>query len=287
MKPYYRLKRVLKLVRWEWRRWQAARRWGRDALARSPVVVGNAMAKAGSHLLIQVLEGLVEIGPFVNPGFPPLNRFEDNSPLPEEVIIAGIRRLRSGDIAYGYLPARTPYLELFAEPGRAMVFIYRDPRDLLVSHVFYATEMYPGHGMHRYYTEHLSTMEERLNAAIRGVDEPGFELGSVRQRIESYIGWLDQERVHCVRFEDLIERRDWTLNRLLDYLAGMGFEPSVPREQAVAVLKRAIQPRRSGTFRKGKPGGWREHFTEANKALFKEVAGDLLIRLGYEEDNAW
>jgi hypothetical protein len=63
--------------------------------------------------------------------------------------------------------------------------------------------------------------------------------------------------------------------------------PHVPRGQAVEILTDAIAPRKSGTFRKGKPGNWQEHFTEANKALFKETAGDLLVRLGYEKDNDW
>ncbi len=57
---------------------------------------------------------------------------------------------------------------------------------------------------------------------------------------------------------------------------------AVPRGQAVAALAAGIAPRKSGTFRKGQPGEWREHFTEENKARFKAVAGDLLERLGYE-----
>ena len=53
------------------------------------------------------------------------------------------------------------------------------------------------------------------------------------------------------------------------------------------MLEQAIAPKKSGTFRKGQPGNWREHFSEANKAFFKENAGDLLIRLGYEKDHDW
>ena len=90
MKAYYHLKRVLKLGRLELRRYWATRRWGEDALQRAPRVFGNAMPKAGSHLLIQILWGLTEVGPFVNPGFPPVNRFEDNSHLPKEVILKNL-----------------------------------------------------------------------------------------------------------------------------------------------------------------------------------------------------
>jgi hypothetical protein len=141
--------------------------------------------------------------------------------------------------------------------------------------------------MHRYYTETLHSMEERINAAICGVNQPGSELTPIRARYEGYLDWLERPGVLCLRFEDLILNRDAALGLLLDYLERRGFRPEISPSQAIQVLADAIAPHKSGTFRKGKPGNWREHFTEANKALFKEKAGDLLIRLGYEEDNNW
>jgi hypothetical protein len=141
--------------------------------------------------------------------------------------------------------------------------------------------------MRRYYTERLHTMEERINAAIQGVDEPGSELTPVRRRYEGYLGWLEQPEVLSLCFEDLILDRQAALERLLGYLEQRGLTLKMPRSKAVAALQAAIAPKKSGTFRKGQPGNWREHFTEANKALFKENAGDLLIRLGYEVNNEW
>jgi len=281
------LKHSLKLLRWQARRTIAALRWGSGNLNKMPAVLGNAMPKSGSHLIIQVLQGLPRLGPFVNPGFPPVNRSESNSKLPDEIILQNIQRMRPGDIGYGYLPAKEPFLSSLTGQGKATVFVYRDPRDVIVSHVFYAAQMHPGHGMHRYYTEELTSMEERINAAIQGVQEPGAQLSSVRDKYAGYLDWLEQPEVLCLRFEDLILARDIALGKLLDYLDQRGFKPSMPREQAVQVLAQAIMPRKSGTFRKGKPGNWREHFTPANKIHFKELTGDLLIRLGYEENNQW
>ena len=43
----------------------------------------------------------------------------------------------------------------------------------------------------------------------------------------------------------------------------------------------------SSFFRKGVVGDWRNVFTERDKYVFKEEAGDLLIKLGYEEDSDW
>jgi sulfotransferase 6B1 len=283
----FTIKHYLKLARWQARRATTALRWGPGAMSKVPAVLGNAMPKSGSHLIIQVLEGLVNLGPFVNPGFRPVNRSEDNRKLPDAAVVHNIRRMRLGDIAYGYVQAREPFLSLLSEPQRATIFVYRDPRDMVVSHVFYATTMHTGHGMHRYYTKTLHSMEERINAAIEGVTVAGSELSSLRSKYESYLGWLEQPYVLCLRFEDLILERETALGKILDYLEAHGFNPQVARQQALATLQEAIVPRKSGTFRKGQPGNWREHFTPANVARFKEHTGDLLLRLGYEHEQDW
>jgi hypothetical protein len=77
------------------------------------------------------------------------------------------------------------------------------------------------------------------------------------------------------------------MGRVLDHLQARGFTADMPREQAIAVLEEGIAPRASGTFRKGQPGEWRQHFTPANIASFKQVTGDLLQRLGYETSAQW
>jgi hypothetical protein len=285
MNVYYTTKHWLKLGRWRMRRLVAARRWGAKELEKTPAVLGNAMPKSGSHLISQVLHGLPRLGPFVNPGFPPVNRSEDNHKLPDQAVLANILRMRAGDIAYGYVNSREPFLSALTQPGRATLFIYRDPRDMIISHVFYATQMHASHGMHHYYTQVLKTMEERINAAIQGVEEPDSELSPIRAKYEGYLGWLEQPAALCLRFEDLILDRQAALGRLLDYLEQRGFTPRLERPQAIAVLEQAILPRKSGTFRKGQPGNWQEHFTDKNRAFFKEMAGDLLVKLGYEEGN--
>ncbi len=287
MSLYYVSKHWLKLVRWRIRRVHASLRWGSDRLAITPVVFGNAMPKSGSHLIIQILLGLTRLGPFVDPGFPPVNRSEDNLNLPEEVVLANIQCMRPGDIRYGYIHAREPYIQVLTRQGRATVFVYRDPRDMIVSHVFYATDIHKGHGMHEYYTQELNSVEERINAQILGVDELGFELSPVRKKYETYLGWIERPGVLCLRFEDLMLKRDEALNQLLNYMEANGFSPEVGRTKAIDMLKARIAPHRSGTFRKGKPGNWQEHFTEANKAIFKQATGDLLLQLGYEQGNNW
>jgi hypothetical protein len=100
--PYTRmlpnLKHTLKSIRYRLRRAQAARRWGVDRLAAMPAVLGNAMPKSGSHLLFQVLAGLVELGPFVDPGYPPVNRGEDNRKLADAAVLHAVNDMQPGEI---------------------------------------------------------------------------------------------------------------------------------------------------------------------------------------------
>jgi hypothetical protein len=281
------LKHSLKILRWTARRALAALRWGSANLAATPAVLGNAMPKSGSHLIIQVLQGLINVGPFVNPGFPPVDRTEDNRQISEAGIVANIYRMKPGDIGYGYLHAREPFTEAMTRPGMASVFVYRDPRDMIISHVFYATEIHQDHAMHRFYTEELTTMEQRINAAINGVNKGDLHMRGVKSRYEAYQDWLVNPDVLCLRFEDLILNRTATFNQLLDYLENKGLRSSVSRKRAVEFLNAAIEPHKSGTFRKGKPGNWREHFTQDNVDHFKKASGDLLLQLGYESDTDW
>jgi len=287
METYFQMKHILKTLRWQVRRQVTALRWGHSMLHRMPAVLGNAMPKSGSHLIIQILQGLTKIGPFVNTGFPPVNRSEDNQKLPHEKVMENILRMKPGDIAYGYVQASESFIEVMTKPTRATIFVYRDPRDMIISHVFYATDIHKGHGMHQYYTEVLTSTEERIDAQIFGVELPGYELSGVLTKYQAYLDWLTQPEVLSIRFEDLILNRDDALGSILDYLVARGFVPNCPRHESIDMLKSGIAPLKSGTFRKGKPGNWREHFSKRNIDHFKTATGDLLIRLGYEQDLNW
>ena len=201
-------------------------------------------------------------------------------------ILADLRHSPSSIIGWGYIEAAPENVAFLCKPDRVNYFIYRDPRDMLVSQVFFATDMHEENGMHKYYNS-LPDFGERLKAAITGIDRDGLHMVSVKQRYEGVFQWLEQKHVMCIRFEELINNRDATLNAMLDEVERTGYIIPTPREKALPILVEAIQPKKSHTFRSGKTGGWREHFTDEHKKVFKDVAGDLLVRLGYESNNDW
>ncbi len=127
-----------------------------------------------------------------------------------------------------------------------------------------------------------------MKVAINGIDRDGMRMVGVRGRYDAVFRWLDTGNVMCLRFEDLINNRESTLNGMLDYIENStGYKIPTPRSEAIPILVKAIQPRKSHTFRGGRTGDWRSHFTEEHKKMFKDAAGNLLVELGYEKNNDW
>ncbi|MFL7869831.1 MAG: sulfotransferase domain-containing protein [Anaerolineales bacterium] len=266
---------------------QAVWRWKRLSFTEAPPIFGNSKPKSGSHLLWQILNGFTRIMPYAYVAAEPIRTIrQDGGRRTVDRVAADLRRVPRGVIGWGYVEATPENVAVLCQPGRVNYFIYRDPRDMLVSQVFFATDMHEEHGMHAFYKS-LPDFGERLKVAITGLDRDGLKMVSVKQRYEGVFQWLEQPGVMCIRFEDLIDERDITLNAMLDEVEKTGYQIPTSREKSLAILIEAIQPKKSHTFRSGKTGGWREYFTDEHKSLFKEVAGDLLVRLGYEESEDW
>ncbi len=265
----------------------ASLRWKRLKFDEAPQVFGNAKPKSGSHLLLQVLNGLCQIAPYAYVDEEPVRVIRpDGKRQNTDEILAELKQIQRGVIGWGYLDATPENVAFLCQPERVNYFIYRDPRDLLVSQVYFATDMREEHGMHAYY-QSLPDFSTRLKAAITGVNIPGTHMVSVGERYAGVFKWFEQPSVMCIRFEDLIDNREITLNAMLNQIEKTGYKIPTGREKSIAVLTEAIQPKKSHTFRSGKTGGWRKHFTAEHKSLFKEVAGDLLVKLGYEKSNDW
>lgn len=279
---------LLKYLRHHLRRAGTSLRYQRS-LTGVPVLFANGFPKSGTHLLTQVLQGFSRIGPAVDSGLPAVLTYDGPTGQPRSLtgILRELRRLRPGDVAYGHLHAQPEIVSILCQDGFAPYFIYRDPRDVVLSHVHYVTEMEPAHVHHNYYRHELQTFDERLMVSILGRPELEVPFPDIRGRFEPYLGWLTPPEMLTLRFEDFISHRDETLQRVLEHARGRGFPLHLGEQEALQVLDSAIDPQQSPTFRSGKIGKWREAFTEEHKSLFKEVAGELLIELGYEETHDW
>ena len=281
------IKSLRRLLRSPGKYAQAVLRWKRFSFEEAPPIFGNSKPKSGSHLLLQILNGFTKIIPYKYVEADPVRTIEKGGRRKtEQEVLKELKQIPRGVIGWGYVEASPENVTFLCQPHRVNYFMYRDPRDMLVSQVFFATDMNEEHGMHQFYKS-LPDFGERLKVAITGIDQEGFYMVSVKQRYATVFEWLEQSHVMCIRFEDLINDRDNTLDAMLDEVESLGYKIPTPREKALSILVEAIQPKKSHTFRSGKTGSWREHFTEDHKNLFKDVAGDVLVKLGYEKNNDW
>lgn len=95
-----------------------------------------------------------------------------------------------------------------------------------------------------------------------------------------------------IRYESLVEdpRR---IRSALEWLEVESHDDMVEHMVALGDFKRNAggrepgQEDRAAEWRKGVVGDWRNYFTPADSALFKSLAGALLVELGYEKDLSW
>jgi sulfotransferase 6B1 len=252
-----------------------------------PILLGISFPKSGTHLLDQILLGFSRVAPFscrLHSFYAEYEGESGRKRAPEQAI-RWLDSLRPGDIASAHLFARPEVVARVTAPAYVPYFIFRDPRDVAVSHVFYVTEMEQNHVHHDYYRS-LPDFDTRLKVSILGRPEADIEFPDIVGRFAPYLDWLDRPSVMKIHFEDLIHDRAGILNRMIDH-----FLARVPlqaiRNLLLASLEASIDPGKSPTFRSGKTGEWEKHFSDEHKKIFKEVAGDLLIKLGYEKDNDW
>ncbi|HVD43791.1 MAG TPA: sulfotransferase domain-containing protein, partial [Rubrobacter sp.] len=96
-----------------------------------------------------------------------------------------------------------------------------------------------------------------------------------------------------VRYEDLLEHPNEEVERLLGFLGVDTDETLVEHCVSSASFEKLSRGRERGEedpssfYRKGVAGDWENYFTEEDRRVFKEEAGELLIRLGYERDLDW
>lgn len=252
-----------------------------------PILLGISFPKSGTHLLDQILLGFSNVAPYAKRLHSFYAEYEGESGIkraPEQAI-RWLDSLSPRDVASAHLFARPEAVMRVRSSKFIPFFIFRDPRDVVVSHVFYVTEMEKNHAHHAYY-QSLPDFNARLKASILGRPDAGIEFPNIAERFAPYMDWLNHPEALSIHFEDLIHARAATLNRILDHFL-IRVPLQSPRELILDSLESSINPSRSPTFRSGKTGEWKKYFTDEHKRIFKDAAGDLLIRLGYEKDNNW
>jgi hypothetical protein len=248
-----------------------------------PPFIVSSVPKSGTHLTHQILNGVPslshdinnqEIKFFVNN--PPTGFYEDH--------IRRLKNLKPNEFGLGHLHFTSRYANLLKELHLKHVFVYRDPRDVLISLTYFIPEKWTLHPLHEPF-KNLTTKQRSL-ALIKGIKG---KFPNFKEYFGPFYGWLhDKDSLH-VSFEDLVgtdDSRQQTLHKIIRYLWNHHPTP-LPAHRLVELMESNIEPTQSRTFRKGKIGSWKEEFDEETKNAFKDVAGQLLIETGYEKNHEW
>jgi len=169
--------------------------------------------------------------------------------------------------------------------------VIRDPRDIVVSAYF----------SHKY--SHPMEEYDWLSESRKLLKEMPQDEG-----IHYSIEWRDEqfERMKQWRYGDgrIFESRFETITRWpeLEFRNAFKFLGLYPDRLTPSLLDEILEAhafknlsggREIGTediqshYRKGTPGDWMNHLKEGNKDHFKQLYGQLLIDLGYEQDLDW
>ncbi|HNB60659.1 MAG TPA: sulfotransferase [Phycisphaerales bacterium] len=104
---------------------------------------------------------------------------------------------------------------------------------------------------------------------------------------------LYKDRFYCVRYEDMVADPVACVRNLLSWLEVETTDDFVHGIVEECRFEKFSEGRPRGEadpkaeWRKGIIGDWRNYFTEDDKAMFKRMAGGLLVELGYAKDLNW
>jgi sulfotransferase 6B1 len=159
------------------------------------------------------------------------------------------------------------------------LFMVRDPRDQVVSMAYWIVTRANAHPEEAAaYKEDHAYFDKVLLRRILGI----------KKCYDRFMPWMDNPLFYTVRFENLVGSEGGGSDAAqLDEIKEIVKHLNVPISNQE--IKKCAKNLFGGTstFRKGQIGGWKKHFKKEHIKVFKEVAGQLLIDLGYENDLNW
>lgn len=175
------------------------------------------------------------------------------------------------------------HLALLNGLQRPYVILIRDLRDAAVSGYFFLRGVY----------QHETARAFRDLGVEEGIAK--WMDDKLAQRVEWIDGWMgghDPKWGLVVRYEELLRDPLAGFHGICDH-----YEIDLTANQMGKIVQRHSFKRATGRApgdadaksfnRKGIAGDWANHFTPVLKKQFKAIAGDALVRHGYEKFNDW
>lgn len=239
----------------------------------------HAIPKCGTHFIQRLVKLLTGRNSF-------------NANLTEE----GLRYSEShGAILRSFQLYSPEHIQFLKAHHTKLISIYRDPRDALISHLFYM-QTFKGQGTKRDFFSVSNdfddlSFDDQLTSLILGTGMTSY-LDFYYKRI----GWTQDPYCLAVRYEDLVgfigggsdELQCQTIVDIANYL-----NMELSSEKLHYVMDNCYQKQGDDieidgqVFKRSSTGNWQMFFKPNHKKLFKKRFGRQLIELGYEKNMAW
>ena len=214
-----------------------------------------SIPKAGTHIIRQATErvsGNIPYGSMI---------YEAD---PHELSIKGIREFNR--IGISHLPYHPAYERELRNRQAKVVFLYRDPRDLMISYYFWIKKL--GHK-----GSSIPGLIDDVTPILESENPFELMIQFWGEHIRRYIPWMFSPIVCPVKYEQLVQAPGYAFGLIENhYNRTFG--------TAEEMMKR-IKPHRCETFRKGIVGDWRNHFSPSTLELFMKELGDIMKFWGY------
>ncbi len=267
----------------------------RGALRGQPRVLCNSFQKSGTHLLVALVRAVGPLRAYERRAYwHHLNRARVQAA--KRPTLAGeletLARCLPGEICRGHLGADPQIAEFLKRERFVHLFVYRDPRDVVVSLLHWWERHQEIDAWPFRYFQSLDSAGAKLRFLIEGWPAGGVddrfprrcEYPDIGARFAEFVPWLSDPDCVAVRFEDLVDPRAKveSYRRIAAAVA-----PSADLDACVERMEAGSAPEGSRTFRAGRSGDWRDTFDSEHVEAMKRCAGQLLIDLGYEKDLDW
>jgi len=186
-------------------------------------------------------------------------------------------------------------------PDAKLVYIVRDGRDVLVSERFrnFVEESKFLTSEDKRIIEELRRDQSQFNG-MRSIFNEAFILRVAKgwvtnlQEIEDESKRLVGKNYFAVRYEDLLNDPFDEMTQLWKFLGAKKIDKSLAKKIKIEMESNPDeewQAKRdegiASFLPKGQAGNWQRLFTVKDKSIFKEVAGEMLIKWKYERDLNW
>lgn len=211
-----------------------------------------------------------------------------HQPIPTQSFVPILDNLQySEDFLVTHAPFSLEMEAVLKERNSLVFFLIRDPRDWVISVIKHppisGVDIYGGPLGDPYFLS-LDT-NQKIDYIIQGT--PWYY--SVSEVYDKFLPWMNSPICCALRFEALLGSQGGAYSEKEQMAELRKIANALHLEVSDEELLKAFHASfgKGAIFSKGKSGVWKEYFTEEHKELFKQLFGDILIKLGYEQDYHW